>query len=251
MRYGPFRVAECFFAMSEDMPACDLLRCRQFPQAAGLDNVEPQSTLLIDLSPDTEELFSRINKDVRYDIRRAESKDGVHCQLLTSQCLNDMMIDKLCREYATFAKEKGIPSINRKRLDALREQDELYIGIASHPECGILAAHIYLLAHGRARLLYSHALLGVNADKARRALVGRANRLLHWADIEGFKLRGAHLYDFGGYYMGQTDQAKLRINSFKADFGGELSHDYNGMIWLGAKGELARILWRFKGQLSR
>ncbi len=48
-----------------------------------------------------------------------------------------------------------------------------------------------------------------------RNAIGRGNRMLHWKDILAFKAEGKNVYDFGGWYAGQEDEALLRINQFK------------------------------------
>ena len=56
--------------------------------------------------------------------------------------------------------------------------------------------------------------------------IGRANRFQHWQDIQRFKAEGVSIYDFGGWYEGDRDQERLRINKFKEEFGGEIVKNY-------------------------
>jgi len=60
-----------------------------------------------------------------------------------------------------------------------------------------------------------------------RSLTGRANRLQHWRDMLRFKSSGVVSYDFGGWYEGREDQDRLRINSFKEEFGGQVLKAFN------------------------
>jgi lipid II:glycine glycyltransferase (peptidoglycan interpeptide bridge formation enzyme) len=54
-----------------------------------------------------------------------------------------------------------------------------------------------MVGDGRARLVLSCA--GSTSDEAGyRQRLGRANRLLHWQDMQQFSEQGLRCYDFGG-----------------------------------------------------
>jgi hypothetical protein len=242
MRYGPFRVAEEFFRpFPAVVPGADLLRSRLVPSPEGLRQVEAQSTVTLSLDQAPEAVFARFGKDNQYKIRRAETKDRVQCRMLDGQSLSSDDLARLQADYRDLVQRKGITPLNLQRLERLRERDQLFIGRADDEEGGTLAWHVYLVAHRRARLLYSVSLFREAESSARRALVGRANRLLHWRDILAFQEAGVELYDFGGYYQGGTDQSKLRINQFKDEFHGDLRTEYNGLRFQGPGGALARL----------
>ncbi|MNI71773.1 hypothetical protein D3C73_1276650 [compost metagenome] len=88
----------------------------------------------------------------------------------------------------------------------------------------------------RARLLHSSSLFRNEDGTNIRAIIGRANRLLHFADIQYFKEMGFVTYDLGGYATDIQDQALANINQFKSSFGGQLKkeNDYIPylMVWL-------------------
>jgi hypothetical protein len=66
--------------------------------------------------------------------------------------------------------------------------------------------------------------------------IGRANRFHHWMDILDFQDEGMFQFDFGGWYPGSKDEARLSINRFKESFGGEVRTTYNGERALSSKG---------------
>ena len=86
--------------------------------------------------------------------------------------------------------------------------------------------HAYLRSNHRATLLYSASLFRKFDSSALRNKMGRANRFQHWQDIQRFKAEGVSVYDFGGWYEGNRDQERLRINRFKEEFGGEIVKNY-------------------------
>jgi len=241
MRYGIFTVAEEYFEILGVIPSVDVLRYRLVPGPENLLEVESQSTVTIDLGQPEADIFKKFGKDTRNEIRRAETKDLVVCSLLQSHEISDPMLTELELHYRHLVRLKGITPLNLQRIRLLRKQGQLFLSKADTPDGATLAWHVYLVAHRRSRLLHSVSLFRESQEPAQRALVGRANRLLHWKDIIGFKQCGLALYDLGGYYLGKTDESKLRINQFKDEFHGELRTEYNGLKFLGVKGALAKI----------
>ena len=66
-----------------------------------------------------------------------------------------------------------------------------------------------------------------------------------------YRNRGVAEYDFGGWYNGTTDQARLGINKFKEAFGGTTVCEYEGEELLTLKAwsviTAARIFQKFGG----
>ena len=70
------------------------------------------------------------------------------------------------------------------------------------------------------------SIFNMNSDPEHKAMIGRANRLLHWDDFLYFRQKSLLFYDLGDWYGGKTDRDKLLINEFKESFGGEKKEDY-------------------------
>ena len=77
---------------------------------------------------------------------------------------------------------------------------------------------MYITDGFRARLLYSASHFR-SYDKNYRALIGRANRFLHWEDMVHLKKYGMSIYDMGG--IGANS-----IAGFKKGFGGTEVTEY-------------------------
>jgi lipid II:glycine glycyltransferase (peptidoglycan interpeptide bridge formation enzyme) len=75
-------------------------------------------------------------------------------------------------------------------------------------------------------LFYSASLFRKVDSSTVRNKIGRANRYLHWQDMQRFKSEGISTYDFGGWYQGESDQQRLSINKFKEEFGGQIVKNY-------------------------
>ena len=100
----------------------------------------------------------------------------------------------------------------------------------SAPDGQVLAMHAYVRDPliRRARLLYSASHFRGTDDTAARNLIGRANRLLHWHEIESLHEQRYLQYDLGGIPIDDSDPAKNAIARFKREFGGTEVTEYNG-----------------------
>lgn len=238
MKYGPFTLGEAYFQRIQAPPGLDAVLYRQLPSPEGLVRPVGQATLLLDLSQPEEELFQAIEKNARYKIRRSETKDGTRCRLLAGPEITDAYLADLAERYRELAQTKGLGPMNLQRLRQFRSAGMLYIGQADAEEGETLVWHVYLVVHRRARLFYSLSRFRDSEDSQFQNRVGRANRHLHWEDLRALKALGVATYDFGGFYLGQTDEAKLRINHFKLEFRGVQVMEYNGFQVRSLRGRL-------------
>ena len=71
-----------------------------------------------------------------------------------------------------------------------------------------------------------------------RALVGRANRWLHWRDMLRFKETGIKRYDWGGLFEDESVPERAGINKFK-DFGGWQTRTYDCTVPVTIRGRIA------------
>jgi hypothetical protein len=170
------------------------------------------STILIDLSHSTEDLWSDLaRKSCRNEISRARR--------IETQISNDPDDEEVYRLVSAFARTYTSPPsrVEWKRLASvgrvfsIRTNDQL------------IAAHMVLVDPPyRARLLFS-ATIDRTLDRW-QGLVGPLNRLLHWSEIEFFKELGIRYFDFGGVSEDQSSPL-YPISRFKRSFGGVLVHE--------------------------
>lgn len=207
----------------------------------------PQSTRIIDLASPLDMLFKSCSKNNRYKIERARRSDNVTTQFAVDPA--SIRLAEFCDYYNTFAATKGVPSIHRAQLDAMAQAERLVISAALDEEGKVLAAHAYYVERRRARLTHSASLFRRLADSTERNRIGRVNRLLHWNDIVRFHELGVSAYDMGGWYTGNRNDALLRINTFKSEFGGGVVDEWNvsragsirGRLYLGARDTLQGV----------
>lgn len=175
----------------------------------------------INLIEDLEIIKEKFDKGTAYEIRRA-LKDGV-----VTEIFNDK--DKFIEFFNDFAKAKGISGTTSNYNSF--ENDIIMTKAMFEDE--VLVMHSYVVDDNRARLYMSCSKYLEITDKGKRALVGRANRYLHFKDIETFKEKGLQIYDFGGYAKDTEDKYLMGINKFKLGFGGFIVKEYNYTpLWL-------------------
>lgn len=217
---------------------CAPLQC--FIQASTpLPGFVPFKTQVIDLLQTPAELFSKLSSSTRYKIRRAEREQA---RPTISYQPTTRHIRDFCQFYDRFARQKNRPLSNRAKLDALNREQALTIASAEDGAGAVVASHAYVTdtAGQRTRLLYSASHFRGSASSEERNFIGRANRLLHWFEIEQFKKSGFSRYDLGGVPIDDTDPEKNAIARFKSEFGGFHVIEFNG--WLSPYPIISRLL---------
>jgi hypothetical protein len=203
---------------------------------------------VIDLTQTTEQLLKKLNQDTAYKIRRARDRDKIICESCDPS--DPAVLDRFEEMYNPFAAMKGLPPLDRARMNAMAAAGVLDLSVAKDPPGNALVYHANYRDHERATQMHLPSLYRKASDSAARNLIGRANRYLTWSDMLRYKEQGLKSFDFGGWYVGTTDQALLRINDFKRGFGGQVVREYECEQILSLKGwvvlKVARLLKRIK-----
>jgi len=219
------RIADIYFADTTDvgLPPVDIAQFVQFQRRTARGTAF--LTLHLDLTQDENALFAGLNRNTRYEVRRAENKDGViasSCQAPTDESIADF-----ARFYDSFAETNNLPRCNLPLLAALRDRDALWLTSGASPDGNVLCYHAYLVDRPRCRLLHSASHFRASDDPGFRSLSGRTKRFLHWKDVLLFKQQGFLVYDFGGLTTNDDDPHLKNINNFKRGFGGTEVVEFN------------------------
>lgn len=180
-------------------------------------------TLHIDLSKDEDTLFSEIHDHTKRELMRAK-KDNLKYIFNENPTMEDMR--EFSQFYNSFAKTKGLVEIHPEEYRSLLDVKSFIITQMLDSSGNTCCYHTYIIDMHRARTQHSCSHFRDTQDKAYRALVGRANRLLHWMDILEFKKRGYSIYDFGGLAL-KDDPVLANIDRFKKGFGGTIVDEYD------------------------
>ena len=224
-------------------PAVDVLTFRSRHSPVGRDAGSPFSSLVHDLTLDREQLFATFDCTVRYEVRRAQSRDGLSATFLDEP---GAALDEFCAFYDAFARSKALPPAYRRALHATCDAGRLVLTAASR-DGEALVWHAYV-SDGRTAALLHSASHFRGTSTANRALLGRANRWLHWRDMLAFKEMGVATYDWGGLFDDETVPEQACVNRFKRRFGGRPHRTYTCVSMLTMKGRAYRA---FRSMLER
>jgi lipid II:glycine glycyltransferase (peptidoglycan interpeptide bridge formation enzyme) len=220
----------------------DIVQYRFRSEPVANARATPLLSMVTDLSPEEEEIAGRFGKDCRYKIRRADTKDGVRLEFTAEP---ERRLAEFADFFDAFAKQKGHSPCDRHWLEAACEAGQLALSVALRGE-EALVWHAHVLCGTTAGLQYTAShFRGQNNDF--RALVGRANRWLHWKDMQKFRSMGFSRYDWGGLFADESTPECAGINRFKRDFGGEEIRVYEYTVPASVRGRVylpLRDAWR-------
>lgn len=213
----------------------DIIQYRQRAIPIADARLTPFLSLVTDLAGGEDAIPEKFRKDCRYKIRRAESKDGLHMEFITEP---ESRLEEFGTFFDAFATQKSLAPCDRQWLVAACKARQLALSSASR-NGEALVWHAHVLSGKKAGLLHSASCFR-NRDNDYRALVGRANRWLHWKDMLQFNAIGMECYDWGGLFDDESTPERAGINNFKRDFGGREERTYHcsvpvtvtGRVWL-------------------
>jgi hypothetical protein len=165
-------------------------------------------TLVTDLAT-LPTLLSRLRSNLRRDIRRALNEDGVVRE-----------VGWTVEQIVEFHRDHDGSNPNRPSpftLGRLHDAGRLSISVAM-VEGEALVVHANVEDFPRVRILQSYSKRKQADSPERYALIGRANRALHYQDMAAYHEAGYTEYDWGGY----SGVPGNGIDIFKASFLGEL-----------------------------
>jgi len=195
-------------------PGVDILVYRY--RAAPLPNARTLRlhSLRSDLSVPAEAIAAAFDTNCRRQLRRAADDGWRYEQFAATP-------DRL-REFAdfydVFARQKGLWLADRHWLSRVAAEGQLLLTCASRAGERFVW-HSYLRSGETVQVSNSASWFrDMHADE--RALVGRANRWLHWQDMLALREAGARSYDWGGMFADESTPERAGINRFKRAFGG-------------------------------
>jgi peptidoglycan pentaglycine glycine transferase (the first glycine) len=187
---------------------------------AGID-VQPRSTLLIDLTKSEEELQNAMHQKTRYNIRIAQ-KHGVKVRISKAAEDIDVFLELACEVSQRTPFRYHPDAYYRTMHRMLTGSNMLTVAIAEQENIPI-AAHLLISFAGT--MTYAH---GASSSLARNT---QAPTLLQWRSIQYAKEIGLTTYDFYGVAPRQGGQQHpwAGITRFKSGFGGR-RRDYIGAL---------------------
>ncbi|AEE91897.1 conserved protein of unknown function [Tepidanaerobacter acetatoxydans Re1] len=204
--------------------------------------INKQFSLITDLKAEPEEIFKEFNKNYRYEINRA-GKEGVNCISYLSEDLKDDpdILASFKMEYTNFVKLKGIVnSYNEPAMQQYIANGNVLLTKALKDKQSY-AQHVYLYDNRIARLLYSVS--NFRTKDLDPNFAGRANKYLHWHDIQYLHKHKIEVLDWGGI---SSIENLNGIDKFKKGFGGKEHTYYNIIFGKSLIGKLAISMMKLK-----
>lgn len=192
-------------------------------------------SLVSDLCIDEEEQLSKINKNVRYEIRRS-NKEDVYTKVYSSDELmkNEQVLTQFGDMYEQMYKQKGMDAkINFRQINEYVKTGSFLLTAVCENEKP-LVFHSYIMGEKTVRLL--HSVSDFRSDNADANMIARTNKRLHWDDICLFKKMGKEKYDWGGISDFENPNG---IDAFKLKFGGTPVTYYNQYEGISLLGKIA------------
>ncbi len=177
---------------------------------------------IVDLNETETEIFKRMHRSTKYEINRAMKRDDLEFVEYGSPTNEQIVYFSLI--YNSFAKELKISKCDVNRLKAIRDCGALVISYITKDN-QILCSTAYLIDGNHAYGIYSSSGRFSKEDSIDRNVMGRANRYLHWRNIQSSKNRGCKWYNFGGQFTNHNDEQGQNVNKFKMSFGPTLAYD--------------------------
>lgn len=213
--------------------AVDIVVYLQQPAPIANARHTPFLSLVTDLAVEEDAIPDKFGKDCRYKIRRAESKDGLRMEFITEP---ESRLDEFGTFFDAFTRQKSLAPCDRHWLVAACKARQLVLSSASR-DGEALVWHAHVLSGKTAGLQHSASCFR-NRDSDYRALVGRANRWLHWQDMLRLKTIGISRYNWGGLFEDESVPEHAGINAFKKSFGGRVERTYTCTVPITIRGRL-------------
>lgn len=173
------------------------------------DSELKEFTTTLDLTQNENDLFNSINTTFKYHIRKAQKQNF---QFISTSNPSVDDCKKLIKLFKEFAAEKKIISMNKRRIFALQQSNNILITTIKQ-ENTYIVTHVYLYDKNRIVLMHTFH----NLNYLDHQIRGYANKYLHWKDILLFKEMNLKIYDFGGIDLEKVPG----ISHFKLSYGGK------------------------------
>jgi len=211
------RCAEAWFDEAEPVGPYDVVIRHRAP-VRGTDRATSVFyTLRVDLTRSEDEIFKGFTRNTRAQIRKSVESDDFRFEFLHEPTL--LQLQEFVEFYDQFADSKGLPRLFMPRMQAHMRSGLLSLTKVTASDRA-LAWHANVIRNAHVGIMFSASHHRSEDLPEARKMIGRANRRLHWEEMQHYRNRGLGIYDFGGWYEGSDDQEKLLINRFKEEFGG-------------------------------
>jgi len=220
------RVGEFYFSFTPPGEECDVYAGLCLQEARSGWSSRRRSTRIINLEQSEDALLRACSKSNRYKIDRAGRRDNAQPAFLGRSDKRGLL--EFAQYYDSLAATKDVPPLRRDQFTAMAGAGKLVISTARN-EDGRLPARARLLPGAESSPPNAFGIdvpTGRRLGRTQSASEGSTGSCTGMTCIR-FRESGVKTYDMGGWYTGRRDQALLRINTFKEEFGGRVVHEWD------------------------
>lgn len=185
-----------------------------------------QQSQILNLNVPEEELLKGFSSTTKNEIRRAD-REKTEAHYFDSMYLmrDHSVLNDMAQVYTCMYKEKSMDShsLPIQEMRGYINAGALLISVAEF-NGSVLVYHSYVMDKNNCRLLHSCSVFR-SIDPDLRRTVGRANKFLHYRDMQYFKSHDVTNYDWGGIMSYENPNG---IDTFKLSFGGRYI-EYNNI----------------------
>jgi len=226
---GPFRVSNIYYPAADEIRELrhnlrlnQIIYVRHAPQCFETEGPvtfhEVIRTNQVDLTRGTDELFERLKRNSRAQVRQIERlRDRIEVRR------NDGVdADVLAVNRALVAVKRRAQRLSPRRLQQLKPFTDIFVCyFESRPLC----AHVYLRDEKlkRVGLMVTGSTRFSGEDTP--VFIGSVNKWLHWYEMQLYKSEGIETYD-----LGRIPSQQEGIARFKLSFGGQQVVEHNYII---------------------
>ncbi len=198
-------------------------------------------TIISSLKCSKEEIFNKISKTYKYDIRKSIN-DNIEYHFYLNDDITEEILASFYQTYSQFCKKINNKEVRnalkKNKIKKWKKEKCLCISCAKY-ELGIVY-HVYVYDANKACLVFSAS--DFRNEGVDKNIAGRANKALHYKDMCMFKDNSIKIYDWGN--ISSIDHLN-GIDVFKKSFGGEICYVYNEIIATSLLGNLILSILKF------
>jgi lipid II:glycine glycyltransferase (peptidoglycan interpeptide bridge formation enzyme) len=242
-QFGIFKFVNVYFAEepgTANIPDCDVITYHTYKNWGDIKEFDRKNyfTTTIDLSQDLDEIWSKIKRQHKRHIRRAE-KDGTKVTISNNY-------EEFHQIHKRFLKQKKYRDLFDLKILSSKFMQKYGILFIAESQGETLGGNLYFI-DGHNALLVCHAYQPNGNTNEKYKRIADANCYIHWEAIRYFKNLNIINYDFGGLGSNEINinHQLSGLDYFMRSFGGNVIFQYEYRKFNSHFNRLLFQLWDF------
>lgn len=215
------------------------------------DKAKVHYTMLIDLSPDPEEILMSFKKKMRASIRKAIADENIIIRINGNPDQEE--VKSFIVAYQKFAKWKHISKISTYQMKMLYELQSAGKLVISSAEFNGAVLSQFLLIDVGERLIdkYGYTVrIPEPKDKKEAQALSNLTRKLEFHSILYAKSIGKKYFDLCGVFLNPANESEKNVDQYKFGFNGMILKEYHFMMPITMRGRIFCWIRALKSDIS-